>query len=366
MKARFPAAPFPWHHNDVSQVQVGGTDRRPRPLRRALTLLFGLALAALLLGLFFWRTDWEEFRSALLKARVGYLAVALFVVFVSFWLRAVRWGYLLTPVGRTAFWSRLRTFIEGYTVTNLLPGRVGEVVRPWLLSRDEPHVPFSSALATIVIERILDMLTVTAFLGVYLALYAKGVEDETFQYALRVGAAAALALVAAGLGVLGYAFFRREAAMRIMEKLSRFFPERMRTRLDAPLHRFLDGLAVLGRRELFAPLLLGSAAMWLVIALYTWLALLSVGMDIGFSSMLLLIPVSAIGILLPTPGGIGGYHAATQVVLVDVYGIASGEAAAGILLAHGVSYVSLSVWGMLLLSKRGLGWRRGLAREMEA
>jgi uncharacterized protein (TIRG00374 family) len=296
---------------------------------------------------------------------VGYIAAALFVVFLSFWLRAVRWGYLLAPVGRTALWSRFRAFMEGFTVTNLLPGRMGEVVRPWLLSRDEPHVPFSSALATIVVERILDMLTVTAFLGVYLALYAKGVEDEALRYALRTGAVAALALVAAGLGVLGYAFFRREAAVRIIEKLSRFFPERVRTRLDAPLHRFLDGLAVLGRRELFAPLLLGSAAMWLLIALYTWLALLSVGMDTGFSSMLLLIPVSAIGILLPTPGGIGGYHAAAQVVLVDVCGVASGEAAAGILLAHGISYVPLSVWGMFLLSKRGMGWRV-LTREMEA
>jgi uncharacterized protein (TIRG00374 family) len=349
----------------VSQARVGGTDRRSRPRRRSLALFFGFALAALLLGLFFWRTDWEELRAALLKARMGYLAAAFFVVLVSFWLRAVRWGYLLAPLGRTALWSRLRTFMEGYTVTNLLPGRVGEVVRPWLLSRDEPQVPFSSALATIVVERILDMLTVTAFLGVYLALYAKGVEDEAFRYALRTGAVAALALVAAGLGVLGYAFFRREAAARAMEKFFRFFPEHVRTRLDAPLHRFLDGLAVFGRRELFAPLLLGSAAMWLSIAFYTWLVLLSVGMDTGFSSMLLLIPVSAIGILLPTPGGVGGYHAAAQVVLVDVCGVASGEAAAGILLAHGISYVPLSVWGVFLLSKRGMGWRV-LAPEIEA
>jgi uncharacterized protein (TIRG00374 family) len=351
----------------VSQAQVGETDGRSRSRRRSLTLLFGFALAALLLGLFFWRTDWEELRTAFLRARVGHLAAAFFVVFMSFWLRAVRWGYLLAPVGRTALWSRLSTFMEGYAVTNLLPGRVGEVVRPWLLSRDEPHVPFSSALATIVVERILDMLTVTAFLGVYLALYAKGVEGETLRHTLRTGAVVALALVVAGLGVLGYAFFRREAAVRAMEKIFRFFPEHVRTRLDAPLHRFLDGLAVLGRRELFAPLLLGSAAMWLVIAFYTWLALLSVGVDTGFSSMLLLIPVSAIGILLPTPGGVGGYHAAAQVALVDVCGVASGEAAAGILLAHGISYVPLSVWGMFLLSKRGLGWRvLSPETEMEA
>ncbi|UCF80118.1 MAG: flippase-like domain-containing protein [Acidobacteriota bacterium] len=349
----------------MSQAQVGGTDGKSRPQRRFLALFFGFVLAALLLGLFFWRTDWEGFRSAFLKARVGYLAAAFSVVFMSFWLRAVRWGYLLVPLGRTALWSRLRTFMEGYTVTNLLPGRVGEVVRPWLLSRDEPHVPFSSALATVVIERILDMLTVTAFLGVYLALYAKGVEDEAFRYTLRTGAIAALASVVAGLGVLGYAFFRREAAARAMEKLFRFFPERVRTRLDAPLHRFLDGLAVFGRRKLFAPLLFGSAAMWLVIALYTWLALLSVGVNTGFSSMLLLIPVSAIGIMLPTPGGVGGYHAAAQVVLVDVCGVASGEAAAGILLAHGISYLPLSVWGVILLSKRGMGWRV-LSPEVEA
>jgi uncharacterized membrane protein YbhN (UPF0104 family) len=88
-------------------------------------------------------------------------------------------------------------------------------------------------------------------------------------------------------------------------------------------------------------------------------------MDTAFSSMLLLIPVSAIGILLPTPGGVGGYHAAAQVVLVDVCGVASGEAAAGILLAHGISYVPLSVWGVFLLSKRGMGWRV-LAPEIEA
>lgn len=158
--------------------------------------------------------------------------------------------------------------------------------------------------------------------------------------------------------------------MQVVEKLTRFFPDRVRLRLDAPLHRFLDGLAVFGRRELFFPLLLSSVAMWLLIALYTWLALLGVGIDTGFSSMLLFVPLSALGIVLPTPGGIGGYHAALQVGLVDVYGVASGQAAAGILLAHGISYMPLTVWGIFLLLKRGVSWRAltdtGVSRQGSA
>ena len=103
------------------------------------------------------------------RARVDLLGVAIGVVAATYWARAVRWRYLLSPIGPTRFRTVFRATIIGFAALGLLPARAGDVLRPYLVSRQE-GLSLTSTFATIVIERVLDLIAVLALLAVYLAV----------------------------------------------------------------------------------------------------------------------------------------------------------------------------------------------------
>ena len=79
-------------------------------------------------------------------------------------VRAERWQYLLAPLGQTRFWVAFRTTVIGFAASFVLPARAGEVLRPYLLARSE-GLPATAAFATIIVERMLDLLAVLILLG---------------------------------------------------------------------------------------------------------------------------------------------------------------------------------------------------------
>src|SRR5687767_1368710 len=98
---------------------------------------------------------WVQIRSA-----DGGLLLLAFMLFLPMMVvRAIRWRYLLLPVGPARFSTALRTTMIGFAASNILPARVGEILRPYLLAREE-RLNATSAFATIVLERVLDMLAV--------------------------------------------------------------------------------------------------------------------------------------------------------------------------------------------------------------
>ena len=112
------------------------------------------------LVLFFWGTDFRSIGASLAAARPGLIALAISTMLMTYAIRAVRWRVLLSPLGNASLWNCFVTTVVGFAVNFLVPsGRVGEIVRPYLLARKEGFQA-SSAFATIFIERILDLVAV--------------------------------------------------------------------------------------------------------------------------------------------------------------------------------------------------------------
>src|SRR5215211_248129 len=105
---------------------------------------------------------WGEMR----RARPALLLAAVGVTMVTYVLRAFRWQYLLAPLGHTHFATAFRTTVIGFAATFLLPARAGEVIRPFLLARKE-GLPATSAFATIILERLLDLVTVLSLFALF-------------------------------------------------------------------------------------------------------------------------------------------------------------------------------------------------------
>src|SRR5262249_50476926 len=126
------------------------------------------------------------------------LLLSLTMGLSTYVLRAIRWQYLLKPIGSAGFGVAFRTTVIGFAANGMLPARVGEVLRPYLLARHE-RLSVPSTFATIILERLLDLLIVLLFFGLFLLFFDTGMAAsngrlwETIKFWGLLAAAGALA-----------------------------------------------------------------------------------------------------------------------------------------------------------------------------
>src|SRR5688500_19883560 len=130
-------------------------------LRAALVLVLTVALLAFFLRGVDPGAAWAEAR----QANGALLTAAILIVLITYALRAFRWQYLLAPIGVTRFRTAFETTVIGFAFSFLVP-RAGELLRPYLLARRE-QLPPTAAFATIILERLLDLITVLLLFGVF-------------------------------------------------------------------------------------------------------------------------------------------------------------------------------------------------------
>src|ERR1043166_2400027 len=130
-------------------------------------LVFALTLG--LLAYFLKDVNGAELWSAIRQADARLLLLGVCVTLTTYALRAFRWQYLLAPIGPSRFSTAFQTTVIGFAASFLLPARPGEVLRPYLLARRE-NLPPTAAFATIILERLLDLVTVLLLFGVFVVL----------------------------------------------------------------------------------------------------------------------------------------------------------------------------------------------------
>src|SRR5688500_3336667 len=142
----------------------------PMRIRTILVSVLAIALFAWFLRHATVTEVWVQVR----RARLDLLVAGFGAVILTYVIRAYRWQYLLHPIGRTRFRTAFRTTVIGFAALGLLPARAGDVLRPYLLARQE-GLSTSATFATIVMERVLDLIAVL----VLLVFYVWGVSDPS-------------------------------------------------------------------------------------------------------------------------------------------------------------------------------------------
>jgi len=306
------------------------------------------ALAVGLLAFFLSRVDMAEIGRRIAGASKSWLLVSLALGLSTFVLRALRWTWILRPVARIPFFPAFFATAVGFAANTVLPARAGEIVRPALLAR-ERRLPFSPLLASVLFERILDAAAVLFFLLLAIAQGPPPGGSRAFTLLAR-GAIVPLALLAGVVALALLAVFRRPAAERLFERLTRRLPGRIAPKAQAFAATFLDGFQSLRDPRLSALVVAGSLGMWFVINLQLYAVLRAFGLDLPLSASYVTAAAAVIGLAVPTPGGIGGYHAAVQVALTDVYGAPIAVASGVALLAHAISFLPISLIGFFLFA----------------
>jgi uncharacterized protein (TIRG00374 family) len=338
-----------------------------RSLRRQ--LIVGAFLAIALLLLFFHGIDWRALGQALRGAYLLPLVGVVLVTVAAYVVRAWRWGDLLAPLGHVGLADLFSATMIGFAASLLLP-RSGELLRPWLISRRHP-IPTSAGFATIIIERLIDLITVLALFAAYLFALprpAAQVDDRFTETLMFGGGAAGLAAI----GMLGFLLALHANAERVVSGLEGLLARAPRW-LAAPLGRLLrtfsGGLAVMrAPAPHLAMIGLQSVALWLLGALGYHLIHAAFAIDLPFHATFLLIAFLVVGEAIPTPGLVGGFHAFYLLALSEVYGVDRATAAAAAITAHLLTNLPVVVIGLALLGREGLSLGRvaEMARDKQS
>ncbi|HEX9287461.1 MAG TPA: lysylphosphatidylglycerol synthase transmembrane domain-containing protein [Thermoanaerobaculia bacterium] len=308
---------------------------------RAVQIGVSLVATALLVAFFLRGLALAEIGRQIASASPSWLLASLVMAIATFVLRAVRWTWLLRPVARVPFYPAFVATSFGFAANNL-PGKVGEILRPALLARSR-KLPFSPLLASVLLERVFDGASVVFF---FLIAAATGLPSFRGVGKLVLPAALLLALVAAVL----FSVFRRAATERFLEKFWRRLPERFQPRARAFAETFVDGFASLKSPKLLLLVTAGSLVMWLVINVQIYAVLRAFHLDLPFPASFVVTAAAVLGLMFPTPGGLGSYHLAVQLALTDVYGVARDPASGVAVLAHAISFIPITLIGIALFA----------------
>lgn len=285
------------------------------------------------------------------QTRWGWLVLAALANLAMVGARGVRWRWLFHPASPAPGPLVSATAI-GYLANNLLPLRMGEVVRGYLAARSG-GVSVWTALATLAVERVLDALTILAILAAVVLVVDVPLWLET----------AALTLLALDLLAMGLLIALARQPGPVGRRLERL-PRVGRT-LAGGLAVFSTGLASLRAGPHLLPLLGWTVVLWVLNALAVWMALLSASLALPPSAILAVLTFAGIGVALPSAPGYVGTLQFFTVQALAVYAVTGAEALSFSFLYHAASYVPLSLLGWACLVLQGLSFhdaRREAAR----
>ena len=270
-------------------------------------------------------------------------------------MRAWRWQYLLESLGRVTFWNAFRATVVGYAARGVLPSAAGELVRPYFLSRCEP-VSATGAVATVVLERLLDLVTVLAMLGVYVLFFGSELTDANPVAVTALKWTGGLAAVGSAIAlVLLFALAGNPARLsRTLVNLGSVLPSRLAVLLARVVEKFAIGLGAIRKPSRLAVALAWSVPLWLVIATGIWAAIVAFALPISFMGSFVIVAVLTIGVSVPTPGAVGGFHEAFRLGATVFFG-APNEAAVGTaIVLHLFANAPTLVLGLFFAAQEGL------------
>ena len=333
-------------------------------LRSILVTLLAFALLWWFLRGVDLRLVWSQVR----EADYGLLLFAFVAIAVTYLARVVRWQYLLAPLGPTRFRTAFRTTVIGFAALSLLPARVGDLLRPYLLARQEGLSP-PSTFATVVMERVLDLLAVLVLLAIFVWGFADPATmppQAAGELAVVKVSATTSAVVAVVLVVLMWTLATHpERIGRLVLITRRWLPHKLAEKLASTMSAFSSGFAASRSPRHFFLAIAWSFPVWIAIAAEGWAVTKAFGIPMSFSGSYLLQALLVIGVAVPTPGGVGSYHAAYRYGVTTFFGAPEEKAVGAAIILHAISFVPIVLVGILFMAQDGLsvGRLRELASE---
>ncbi len=317
--------------------------------RRWLVFALGIVIGGVLLWYSLRDLQLAEVWTTVRQANYWWLIPAVAVYFISVWFRSWRWGFLLRATKKVSPNRLFPVVVIGYMGNDILPFRLGEALRAYVLWRRE-QINVGTALTTAVLERLFDGLTMVLF--VLVGLLFVGLPEDLRPWVAAAGGAflAALALFLVLASRPGW-----------LLRLAGFFIDRLApARFRPPLNSFVQGIvaglqSLRSGRDVFV--LFGVTLwVWILETLKYWLVSFAFpGLQLTYPTILLMGGIVNLATALPSPPGYVGTFE-LGIPLLESIGAPHNVAAGYVLVLHAILLVPVTLLGLILMAREGVHW----------
>lgn len=316
----------------------------------------GLIVTAVMLYLSTRNVSLQGFIGEMKNFHPIWLIPALLTFYYSMYLRAVRWGLFFRPHHDLKGYQVFRPLMVCFGFNCLFPARVGEVVRAWLVgTRNKTGVP--TALATVVVERVIDAITLVGMLAFSLLVlppmdpamkvevWGTSVSGDQFNHLKTKIVILSIVLV------VGVIVFMLPLTQRLLHGSIKRLPasDGLKHKLRHLLDQFARGFHALQKPAVLAQIVFHSLALWVLVAFSNQMVAKGFGLNMSLTQAMALMVIVAIFITVPATPGYWGLFEAGTIFTVMIFGNTTrqSQALAFALTLHLVQYVPIVVLGML-------------------
>ena len=323
----------------------------------------GILISAVCLYFVFRNIEVTKVLEAMRSVNYFYLTLAAVLQVSTIVLRAERWKYLLAPIKKLGFKHLLPATMIGFMANNVLPARAGEFIRAYVIGQKE-NISKTSSFATIILERVCDMITMLSFL-VMILFFVKfpqqtGAEASNSLISLErlqiIGGLSAIFVFALLLFLVLLKELPRQTTA-FMKLLLKPLPKSLGDKILAIVESFREGLQVLQTGKHLFFLVFWSLSVWLVASASAWVVTRAFALDLPFMAGVFITAITAFSAAIPSsPGYVGPFHAAVSASVLFFLPELDKSTAAGIaIIFHLICIVPVTLLGIYYL------WRENMS-----
>jgi len=325
-------------------------------MKKTIRFIIILAVTVFLIWFFLRGQNLQETWRHIKSANYYIILIAFAVTILGFFIRAYRWKYFLMPIKKISPMPLFSATCVGFAANSVIGGRVGEVIRAYLLAKKE-NIGFGGVFASIIVERIFDMLTIFFFLAAYLIFFPL---PESYMV---LGHELTGLMKKGGLGILAFAVLltlflmllqaKTAKTLSFLEKIFGYIlPEKILTKVLSVFQSFAEGLAVLRDRKNVTMAVIYSLILWSVLVFSFWLGLKACHIELAWHRSVFLIVFGAIGATVPTPAAVGGFHAMCSEAL-KIFNVSPEQAGSAAIIIHIIAFIPVVFAGIIFIWKEG-------------
>lgn len=271
-----------------------------------------------------------EFTASIKEVKIIYLVIATILLWGSVWLRGLRWRWLFKKENSPSISSLYRAELIGYFGNNVLPLRLGELLRSYIVGK-ENQLSKSFVIGTVVLERLMDMLALVSLALLLILIYP--LEESIRGYIIWVGIVS-LFMITISLFILS-----RIKAINVEHKVLIIFKQ------------IIDGLLSI-RKEKLIPVILSSLLIWCIYWMDVFLLQRAFQFNLSSAQVLMVLVISSVALSIPSaPGMIGTFHAAVKYTMVDLFAFSANEGNSFAILMHAYGYILFTLLGAYFFMK---------------
>lgn len=300
------------------------------------------------------------------QANYWWLLPGIAVYFVAVWARAWRWHWLLKPVKEISTRQLFPTTVIGYLGNNIFPARAGELLRTVVLKKEE-GVAISASLATIIVERIFDGVTMLAFIFVNLPEVARLTSSSGFVGNIQQVAIWGTGIFIAALAVFLLAAMFPERTLGLVQGVARrILPEKIADKFINLAGLFLGGLAALRSPRAILMIFVTSVVIWLLETLKYWFVMHAFPFTVSFFTLMLMNGIVNLATTIPSAPGYIGTFDAPGIAVLTAYNVPQALAAGYTLVLHAALWLPVTALGVYYMLREGISWSMESLEKMKA